>query len=108
MTDMNPLPRIVRALAAACLVAAGGAAVAADAVTDALLAPLKSAYTQAVTPGDQADLHRELFGTVLRRVHRSYPREVDVPALVAAALKAIEPVAPQSADPAEVFRKSIN
>jgi C-terminal processing protease CtpA/Prc len=45
---------------------------------------------------------------VLQRVHRSYAREVDVPGLVAVALKTIEPLEPQSGEPAEVFRKSIN
>jgi carboxyl-terminal processing protease len=63
---------------------------------------------RAVQPGEQAELHRDLFATVLRRVQSSYAREVDVPALVDGALKIIEPMEPQSGEPAEVFRKAIN
>ena len=77
-------------------------------VTDELLAPLTAAYSRAVKPGEQAEMHRELFGAVLRRVDRSYARDVDVQRLVDAAMKALAPVEPQSGDPAEVFRKSIN
>lgn len=101
--------RALSALAAAWLLVAAGASFAASPpVTDELLAPLTSAYVQAVKPGEQAELHRELFSAVLRRVHRSYAREVDVHALIAAALKTIEPLAPETGEPAEVFRKAIN
>ena len=107
-----PMTRLLRALtplAATWLFAAGGASLAASPpVTDEMLAPLTSAYVRAVKPGEQVELHRELFGTVLRRVHRSYAHEVDVPGLVAVALKAIEPMEPQSGEPAVVFRKAIN
>jgi carboxyl-terminal processing protease len=104
-----PMTRSIRALAATWLFAAAGASLAASPpVTDELLAPLTSAYVQTVKPGEQADLHRELFGTVLQRVQRSYAQEVDMPALVAVAVKAIEPLEPQSGDPAEVFKKAIN
>ena len=106
---MTRFLRAIGPLAAAWLFAAGGAALAASSpVTDELLEPLTSAYVQAVEPGEQADLHRELFGTVFRRVQRSYAREVDVGGLVAAALAAIEPLEPQSGDAADVFRKAIN
>ena len=73
-----------------------------------MLAPLTSAYMRAVKPGEQADLHRDLFAAVLQRVQRSYALEVEMPALISTALKSIEPVKPQSGDPAEVFRKAIN
>jgi carboxyl-terminal processing protease len=106
---MTRLLQILRAAAAAWLFAAAGASLAAaPAVPDELLAPLTSAYMRAVKPGEQADLHRELFETVLRRVQRSYAREVDVSALIATALKTIEPLQPESAEPAEAFRKAIN
>lgn len=106
---MTRLFRILGAPAAAWLLVAGGASFAASPpVTEELLAPFTSAYMQAVKPGEQAELYRELFETVLQRVHRSYAREVDVPELIAAALKTIEPLAPQSGEPAEVFRKTIN
>ena len=106
---MTPLIRVLLPLAAIWLLAAGGVSLAASPpVTDELLAPLTSAYERAVKPGEQAKLYRELFGTVLRRVHRTYAHEVDVPGLVAAALKAIEPLAPQSGEPVDVFRKAIN
>jgi carboxyl-terminal processing protease len=104
---MTRLFHTVAGFAAAWLLVAGGAA-AAPPVTEELLAPLTSAYMAAVTPGEEAELHRELFETVLERVQRSHAREVDVPELIAAALKTIEPLAPQSGEPAEVFRKTIN
>src|SRR5262245_53987074 len=106
---MTRLLRILRAPAAAwLLVAAAEPFAATPPVTEELLAPLTSAYIQAVKPGEQAELHRELFQTVLTRVQRSYAREVDVPRLMAAALKTIEPLEPQSGEPAEVFKKAIN
>ncbi|HYI87486.1 MAG TPA: S41 family peptidase [Burkholderiales bacterium] len=106
---MTRFLRALPSLAAASLFAAGAALAASPLpVTDELLAPLESAYERAVKPGEQVEPHRELFGTVLRRVQRSYAHEVDVPGLVAAALKTLEPLEPQSGEPAEVFRKAIN
>src|SRR5262245_19987344 len=63
---------------------------------------------RAVRPGQQADLHRELYRTVLQRIERTYARDVEMPALVAAAVKTIEPLPAQSGDPAADFKKSIN
>ena len=100
---------LIRSFAAVWLLAACGASfAAAPVVTDALLAPLESAYLRAVKPGEEAALHRELFGTVLERVHRSHAREVDLSRLTTAALKTLEPLAPESGEPAEVFAKAIN
>ena len=73
-----------------------------------MLAPLTSAYMQAVKPGAEAEVHRELFETVLRRVHRSYARPVDVPELIKPALDVMKPLSPHSGEPAEIFRKAIN
>jgi C-terminal peptidase prc len=106
---MTRLLQILVAPAVAWLLAAAGASFAASPpVTEELLAPLTSAYMRVVKPGEQAELYRELFETVLQRVHRSYAREVEVPGLIAAALKTIEPLEPQSGEPADVFRKTIN
>jgi carboxyl-terminal processing protease len=107
-----PMTRVLRsfsAIAAASLFAAAGASLAAStAVTDELLAPLTSAYVRAVKPGEQVESYRELFAAVLQRVYRSHAREVDVPEVVAAALKTLEPLEPQSGEAAAVFRKAIN
>jgi carboxyl-terminal processing protease len=106
---MTRVLRILLIPLAVSLFATTGASIAAaTALTDEMLAPLTSAYVRAVKPGEQADLHRELFATVLQRVQRSYALEVDVAALVGTAVKAIDPVKPHSGDPAEVFRKAIN
>jgi len=106
---MTALLRIPGTLAVAWLLAVGGASFAASPpVTEELLAPLKSAYMRAVKPGEQAELHRDLFETVLQRVHRSHARNVDLPGLIAAALKAIEPLEPRSGEPEEVFTKTVN
>ena len=106
---MTRLLRILVAPAAAWLLVAGGTSFAASTpVTEELLAPLTSAYMRAVKPGEQAELHRGLFETVLKRVHRSYARDVDVPELIAAALKTMAPLEPQTGEPAEVFMKTIN
>ncbi|MDB5912208.1 MAG: family peptidase [Ramlibacter sp.] len=91
-------------LAAGLLLAAGSCLAAAD---DTLPA-LQAAYARAVTPGPQADQYRDLFATVLRRVERSYATEVDLPALVAASLKVVDPVTPGTGNPAEVFKRAIN
>lgn len=100
--------RSLRACAAACLLMVGSASLAAGPEQDAPLAPLQSAFARSVTPGEQADMYRELFATVLERVQRSYATEVDVPTLVAAALKVVEPLPPGEGVPAEVFKKAIN
>ena len=106
---MTRLPCITAAIAAALLFALGAAAFAASPpVTEEILAPLTDAYMRAVKPGEDADLHRELFQTVLQQVERSYVRQVDVTGFIAAALKTIEPLEPQSGEPADVFGKSIN
>jgi carboxyl-terminal processing protease len=106
---MTRFLRLLRATAAAWLLAAGGACLAASpAVTSELLAPLTSAYVRAVKPGVEAESHRDLMEKVLVEVHRSYAREVDLPALIAAAVKAIEPLGPHSGEPVDVFRKAIN
>jgi carboxyl-terminal processing protease len=106
---MIRLLRLLRASAAAWLFAACGASLAAaPAVPDALLAPLESAYLKVVTPGEEATLHRELFRTVLERVQRSHAQEVDLSRLTTAALKTLEPLAPESGEPAQVFAKAIN
>ena len=105
---MTPLLRILGAPAAWLLAAGGASFAAAPPVTEELLAPLTSAYMRAVKPGEQAELHRELFEAVLQRVHRNHARDVDVPELIAAALKTIEPLESQSGEPADVFRKTIN
>ena len=88
---MTRLHRIVVAHAAAWLLAAAAEPFAASPpVTEELLAPLTSAYMRAVKPGAPAEFHRDLFETVLQRVHRSYARDVDMPGLIAAALKTVE------------------
>ena len=106
-TQLGVKARLLAGIAA-CLIAAPGAFAAASPVTDEMLAPLTSAYVRAVKPGEQADLHRELWATVVRRVERSHARQVDVPALIGVALKTLEPLEPQSGDPAEVFKKAMN
>ena len=91
------LPVRLLTLAAAWLLTAGGASLAAApaaAVPDDPLAPLAAAYVRAVKPGEQVDAYRELFGTVLQRVQRSYAQEVELQPMIAAALKTIAPLAP--------------
>ncbi|HXF66322.1 MAG TPA: S41 family peptidase [Burkholderiales bacterium] len=98
-----------RAIAAACLVAAAGScSAAASSLTDEMLAPLAAAYLRAVAPGEKAERHRELLGAVLRQVERGYAREVNAPALIAAARKALEPLAPGSGEPEAVFARAVN
>jgi len=106
---MNRLLHLLRSAAAAWLLAAAGAAPAATpAVTDEMLAPLAAAYLRAVEPGEEAERHRELLGTVLRRVHRGFAREVDVPALIGVAVKVLEPMEPGAGEPGEVFKLAVN
>ena len=101
--------RTLRALIAGCLLLASGAALAASPTpVEDQLPSLQSAYMLAVTPGAQADLYRELFPRVLQRVQRSYAAEVDLSALAAAALGVLEPLAPGTGEPAQVFARSIN
>jgi carboxyl-terminal processing protease len=101
--------RLPSAVFGAWLLIAAAAPRAADTpVSDALLAPLTSAYLAAVKPGEQAELHRELFATIFQRVQRTYARDVDMAPLVGEALKTIEPVETHSGDPAEVFKKAMN
>jgi carboxyl-terminal processing protease len=72
------------------------------------VARLGAAYVRAVKPGESAESYRELFDVVFRRVQRAYAQEVDLPALVAAAMKVIEPVKPYTGDAAALFKSSIN
>jgi len=88
--------------------AAGVCSAASSPITDQMLAPLVHEYARAVKPGEQADFNRELLGVVLRRVQRSYALDVDAPALVKTALKAIEPTESHAGDPSEVFKKAMN
>ena len=106
---MTSLLGYLRAVGAALLlIAAGAAPASAPVLTDEMLAPLSAAYLRAVKPGEEAEFHSELFGSVLRRVQRSYAREVDMPPLIAAAMKAIQPLAPGSGEPGQVFTRAIN
>jgi carboxyl-terminal processing protease len=106
---MKPLLAYLRAAVAAVLLLAGGAAPAsAPIVTDEMLAPLEAAYLRAVKPGEEAELHRGLFSTVLNRVQRSYAREVDASQLITVALKTLAPLEPGAGEPAEVFRRVVN
>ena len=62
-SPMTRLTRVFSAVAALWLFADAGLSLAASsAVSDELLAPLTSAYVRAVKPGEQAELHRDLFG----------------------------------------------
>lgn len=106
---MTRLPPVLRLLAALCLSAACGPSLATPPdATDELLAPLTAAYLGAVKPGEQAALYSELFGPVMRRVQRSYAREVDLPGLVTLARQVVEKLEPQSGDPVDVFSKAVN
>jgi C-terminal peptidase prc len=101
-------PKLCALLAAGCLLTCSASFAAPPAAAEDPVALLQAAYARAVTPGEQADLHRELFATVFERVQRSYPVEVDLRALTAAAVTVIEPLAPGSGDPAQVFSRSLN
>lgn len=106
MTRWTP---IFRACTAACLVAAAALpSLAAAAAPDEPIASLQAAYAAAVPPGAEADRYRELFDTVLRRVQRSYAKEVDMPALVAKATASLAALPVDTRDPLEVFRTAIN
>ncbi len=99
-----------RATAAALLlaVASAGWANTAQPLNDELLATLQTAYTRAVTPGEQADQHRALLASVLRRVQRSHATEADFAALTTAATKLLDALPPASGEPAETFRTAMN
>lgn len=107
---MRRLFTMLRPALAAALCLAGSAALADDTPTpfDQALATLQSAYARAVRPGDKADQHLDLLGSVLRRVRRSHAAEVDFAAFAAAGAKAIEPLEPGAGEPVEVFRKAVN
>jgi carboxyl-terminal processing protease len=106
---MNHLPHTLRAMAAICLALAASAAAASfPGATDEPLASLQAAFARSVTPGEQADRHQMLMGTVFARIHRSYATEADLHAVAAAATKVLEALPPGEGDPAEVFRKSVN
>jgi carboxyl-terminal processing protease len=98
------MKRIGVRLLALLLVSLSGIATAADDP----LEPLTSAYLRAAKPGEQVETYRALFGTVMQRVQRSYPQEVDVPSLVAAAVKTLEPLTPESGEPAAIFKTAVN
>ena len=100
-----PLRPVLLALGTAGLLLAGNASPGA---MDDVLAPLTSAYMQAVKPGEQAELYRGLFQPILEAVQHSYPGDVDHAGFIAEALHKIEQMDPQSGDPADVFKKSIN
>ena len=101
---MRSLSCPIRTVAAACLLLAGCAAQAADDP----VASMQAAYTRAVAPGPQSDLHRELFAGVFQRVQRAYARDFDPSAFSAAALKVLAPLPAGTGQPAEVFGKAMN
>lgn len=107
---MPHLRQPFRATAAALLLAAASAGWASTAqpLDDALLATLQTAYTRAVVPGPLADQHRELFGSLLRRVQTSHATEADFAALTAAATKVLDALPPASGEPVETFRTAMN
>ncbi len=73
-----------------------------------IVANWQDAYTRAVLPGEQADFHRELLVSLVRRVKRSHAMEVDLGAVAGAATKYLGDLPPQAGDPQEVFRRSVN
>jgi carboxyl-terminal processing protease len=102
-------PTLRPAFAACLLLAAAAASAAAPpASPEDALASLQAAYARTAAAGAQADLYRELFATVLQRVQRSYATEVDLAALTAEAMKAIERRTSAGADPRELFNEAIN
>lgn len=72
------------------------------------IAQLIAAYERAVPPGAQADSYRDLMRRVMLRVQRSYPVEVDLAALAAAGVRAIEAPGAEPGEPAAVFKRSLN
>lgn len=110
MILIAPITAACLLFATACLLFAAAASRAAEPVAPVAdpLASLTAAYVRAAKPGEQVEGFRELFGTIFRRVQRGYATEVDLPALVAAAMKVIEPVKPESGDAAALFKSAIN
>lgn len=104
---MKPILQALRGCATAVLLLASGMSIAATPFEDAV-ASLQAAYVRAVQPGEQADQHRELVGTVLSRVQRSYAREFDLPAFTAAAVKSLDALPAGSGEPAPAFGKAMN
>lgn len=101
---------IFAALAATVLLLAGGASMAASpaAADEAALGSLQDAYARSVAPGEEASLYRELLATVLQRVKRSSAVHVELTALAADAMKAVEPLPAGVGDPSAVFKKAIH
>ncbi|MBM3569234.1 MAG: S41 family peptidase, partial [Alphaproteobacteria bacterium] len=81
---------------------------AADAAAPDSLQPLLQAYVRAAKPGETQATYQEMFDVVLRRVRRDYAGEIETANLVAAGIKAIEGLAPESESPAEVFKRAVN
>src|SRR5207237_1407491 len=54
------------------------------------------------------EMHRDLLQGLLRRVKRSHATEVDLQALESVAARYLESIPPQTGEPAEVFRRSVN
>ncbi len=106
---MRQASSTLRSLAVCCLLLAGSMAFAA--VTpdpdDEAIASVQRAFERVVKPGEQADLHRELFSNVLQRVKRSYARSVELPVLAAAATQVLDPLPAGTGEPADVFKKAI-
>jgi carboxyl-terminal processing protease len=96
------------AAATALLFASSFSHAAAPIPTDVALASLQASYARAVAPGEQADLYRDLFATILQRVQRSYATEIDLSLFSDAALAALAPLAPGAGEPGEVFKKAVN
>ncbi len=109
MPQLHPMLRRPAAAAVVWLATAACAwASPAQPLSDDILTSLQAAYARAVTPGEQADLHRDLLATMLQRVQRSHATEADFAALAAAATKVLDPLPPASGEPAEVFRTAMN
>lgn len=90
------------------LLAAGISFAATAPVSDEqAIASLQRAYDKAVTPGEQADLHRELLATVLQRIKRNYARPVELPELAMAGVQVLEPMTPGAGEPSDTFKKAI-
>jgi C-terminal peptidase prc len=96
---------LVRSLAIGLLAAATHVHAASP---DEWVGRLQQAYVRAVTPGEQAERHRELLGIVWQRTLRSYASEIDADALGAAVLTALEPLPAGAGEPSAVFTKAMN
>ena len=98
---------LLRCTVAGLFLGAGGAASGSEAGEDEALSQLQAAYARVVVPGDEADQHRDLLATALRRIKRSHATEVDLAALSVTATKVVEPLPPAAGEPAEVFKKTM-